>query len=546
MRFAFWCAGLTAVSLAPAPLTAQETLVIPTFQEETASAGIDSVYTGEWEYMVGGGVATFDCNEDGFADMMLAGGASPAKFYRNVSAHAGALRFELHRSGLEVDRVTGAYPLDIDSDGITDLVLLRVGENLVMRGRGMCRFERANELWRFDGGDAWSTAFAAIWEQDSTWPTIAIGNYIDRFEEMSPWGSCTDNWLHRPRMIDGGSETMFSPPIALSPSFCALSMLFTDWDRSGTPSLRISNDREYYEGGEEQLWRIEPKQPPRLFSVGDGWKPLRIWGMGIASYDLNSDGFPEYFLTSMADNKLQSLRPVPEGNRPQPSYADIAFAKGVTAHRPYVGGDVRPSTAWHTQFEDVNNDGLIDLFIAKGNVAEMPDFATNDPNNLLLQFEDGRFRETGEAAGIVDFARSRGAALTDFNLDGLLDLVVVNRWDKARLWRNVTRAPNSWLGIKLQQPDFNRDAIGAWLEVRCGTKIMRREIAVGGGHASGQNGWWHFGLGNSPDAEVRVVWPDGTAGGWHRVDSNSFYIVRPGELPRAYRPGPVAADQVPE
>ena len=84
-------------------------------------------------------------------------------------------------------------------------------------------------------------------------------------------------------------------------------MLFTDWNRSGTPALRVSNDREYYEGGQEQLWRIEPGKPPSLYTEADGWKLLRIWGMGIASQDINGDGYPDYFLTSMADNKLQML-----------------------------------------------------------------------------------------------------------------------------------------------------------------------------------------------------------------------------------------------
>ena len=110
----------------------------------------------------------------------------------------GALKFVAEQSGLELDKVTGAYPLDIDSDGITDLVLLRVGENVVMRGLGGCKFERANEAWGFDGGDAWWTALAATWEKGADWPTIAVGNYIDRNEEISPWGSCTDNWLQRP------------------------------------------------------------------------------------------------------------------------------------------------------------------------------------------------------------------------------------------------------------------------------------------------------------------------------------------------------------
>ena len=244
-------------------------------------------------------------------------------------------------------------------------------------------------------------------------------------------------------------------------------MLFTDWNRSGTPSLRMSNDREYYRGGQEQLWRIEPGKPPALYTSEDGWKPLKVWGMGIAGQDVTGDGYPDYFLTSMADNKLQTFTSAP-GSVPRPDYKDIAFAKGVTAQRPYTGGDVRPSTAWHAQFEDVNNDGLVDLFIAKGNVSEMPDFAADDPNNLLIQEGDGKFTEVGDKAGIASMAGARGAALPDFNLDGLPDLVVVNRGKPAQVWRNTTPNPGHWIELRLQQDGPNRDAVGAWLDVRCG------------------------------------------------------------------------------
>ncbi len=510
----------------------QNNLTIPKFSEETKSSGVRSTYAGEWQYMVGGGVATFDCNGDGLPDMVLAGGEKPAHFYRNMSKQGGALHFAQQKSGLEFDHITGAYPLDIDSDGIMDVVLLRVGENIVMRGKGNCKFERANETWNFVGGDAWSVGFAATFEHSADWPTLAIGNYIDRKQEALPWGSCTDNWLHRP----DGAAKKFGAPIALKPSFCSLSMMFTDWNKSGTPSLRVSNDREYYQGGQEQLWHVETGKEPSLYTDKDGWKFVRIWGMGIASYDLNFDGYPEYFLSSMADSRLQSLTKIEAGVPPKPDFTEGAFLKGITAHRPYSGTDERPSTGWHTQFEDVNNDGMVDLFIAKGNVDRMPDFAQRDPNNLLLQGADGKFTEVGDKAGIASFATGRGAAVIDFNLDGKLDLVVVNRRENAKVWRNVSKDLGHWLEVKLEQSAPNIDAIGAWIEIKQGDKTLRREMTVGGGHASGSLGWRHFGLGASAEAELRIVWPDGKVGEWQKLKADQFYVLKKDQAAVTWKP----------
>ena len=521
---AFFCAAV--------PAGAAEAPVLPAYRDETSAAGLDGAYAGGWQYMVGGGAAVFDCSGDGFPDLVLAGGEDRARLFVNRSATGGPLRFEKKESGLEIDAVTGAYPLDIDSDGVMDVILLRVGENLVMRGLGDCRFEKANALWGFDGGDGWSTSFAATWEKGAAWPTMAIGNYIDRAEEFSPWGSCTDNWLHRP----GPARDGFAPPLALKPSYCPLSMMFTDWDRSGTPALRVSNDREYYEGGQEQLWRIEKDAAPRLYTEAEGWRYVRIWGMGIASTDLGGEGYPDYFLTSMADNRLQVLANVPAGGRPKPDYAEVAYGRGVTAHRPYMGDDLRPSTAWHAQFEDVNNDGLDDLYVVKGNVEKMPDFAAADPNNLLLQGSDGKFVEAGGAAGIGSMKVGRGGAAADFNLDGLIDLLVVNRWQPAEIWRNVSMLPNRWLAFRLAQKDANRDAIGSWIEVRTKAHTMRREIFSGAGHAGGQNGWWHFGLGPAGSAEVRVIWPDGEVSPWQEVEADRHYMVERGMGLSPWRP----------
>jgi hypothetical protein len=495
--------------------------VVPRFVDEASAAGIDHVYGGEFEHFVGGGVATFDCNDDVKPDLFLAGGANPAALYVNRSRVGGTLRFEPKPSTVtDLPAVTGAYPVDIDSDDVTDLVVLRRKGNAVLRGLGDCTFEDVTASLGLDPGTAWTTAFAATWESGETLPTLAFGNYLvpDTYD-------CDASTLWRP------TSDRYSAGVPL-PGHCTLSLLFSDWNRDGNVDLRVSNDRNYDRNAREQLWRVRPGAPPTEYTESEGWRDLVIWGMGIASHDLTGDGKPEVYLTSQADNKLQTLEDAASG----PAYRDIALERGVIAQRPYVGNDILPSTAWHPEFDDVNNDGLIDLFVAKGNVDAQIDYAKSDPNNLLLGRGDGTFVERGDAAGIANDARSRGAALVDLNLDGMLDLVVVNRRVAVELRRNVgTGTPEkpistgNWLAVRPRQPAPNVDAIGAWVEVRVDGTITTREVTVGGGHASGDLGWIHFGLGDATAADVRVTFPGAEPGDWQRVESNGFYDVSRGD-----------------
>jgi len=519
-----------AVVLVARPSTPTVALAAPHFVEEASAAGVDQVYDGDFTFSVGGGVAVFDCNDDGKPDMYVAGGSNPAALYRNDGPVGGALHFSpVHDPATDLTGVNGAYPIDIDGDGRVDLAVLRIGESVLLRGLGSCRFERANEAWSFDGGKAWTTAFSATWEGANALPTLAVGRYLTMTDAADGTRSCVDNELLRPS--PGG--TGYAAPAVLAPGYCALSMLFSDWDRSGRRDLRVSNDRHYYDqaSGQEQLWRISPGEDPRLYTDADGWVQVQIEGMGIASYDITNDGYPEVFLTSQAANRLQTLASGPS----QPMYRDIGLKRGVNATRPFTGGDPLPSTAWHPEFQDVNNDGFIDLFISKGNISDIPDYAQKDPSNLLIGAPDGTFSEGAVAAGIVDFGRARGAALVDFNLDGMLDLVEVDYGGPVKLWRNVGSGDGSkpapmgaWLALQVSQPAPNVDAIGAWLEVRVGETTMRRELTVGGGHISGQLGWVHFGLGSATAADVRVQWPNGETGPWIHVPANEFAVIERG------------------
>jgi hypothetical protein len=508
--------------------TAIPALPPPRFVEATATAGIDHVYDGDFPYFVGGGVAAFDCDEDGRTELYFAGGASPAGLYWNETTPGGELRFSrLPDAATDLTGVVGAYPLDVDGDRLTDLAVLRVGPDVLLRGLGECRFQASDAALGIEPRQDWTAAFSAKWEGSAALPTLAFGNYLALSPAGEPGDRCADSVLLRPAADGQG----YGPPHQLTPGYCTLSVLFSDWDRSGRGDLRMTNDRHYSRDGTEQLWRVAANEQPRLYGAADGWQPMRIWGMGIASQDLTGDGLPEVFLTSQGDNKLQTLADGPI----QPRYVDIALRRGATAHRPFAGDTNLPSTAWHAEFQDVNNDSLMDLFVAKGNVEAMPDYAARDPSNLLLGQPDGTFVEAAEAAGVVNFHRARGATLVDLDLDGLLDLVVVNRRETVRIWRNVGSSGTAdpapmghWLAIRLEQPAPNADAIGAWIEVRIGDRTVQRELTVGGGHAGGQLGWIHFGLGDADRAEVRIQWPGGERGPWMTLGADGFAIIERG------------------
>jgi hypothetical protein len=480
----------------------------PVFVDRSGALPAPHVYGGGWEHFVGGGVAVFDCNGDNRPEIFAAGGENPAALYLNTTTGPGADLTFAAGDIADMRSVTGAYPLDIDGDGIIDLAVLRVGPDLLLKGQGNCHFSDASDEWGFHPRDAWSTAFSATWETGQAFPTMAVGHYVDRANPKGPFEACDTSDLYRPKGRGYGT------PEVIEPGFCALSMLITDWQRNGRPELRVSNDRHYYvRGGYEQMFELNP-----LKERTADWPKVSLWGMGIASQDITGDGLPEVMMTSMGDQLLQ----LNTGK----GFENAPFSIGTYAQRPFKGDDGRPSTGWHAQFGDIDNDGLLDLFIAKGNVDQMPSNAIHDPNNLLMQQVDGTFVEKADVAGIATTERSRGAALADLDGDGLLDIVVINRRAPMEVWQNHTPDTGHWAEIDPQSTGNTR-AIGAWVELRAGGRTIASEVTVGGGHVSGQATPMHFGLGTETTAEVRIRWPDGVQSDWVAVPADRVTRVAP-------------------
>ena len=125
--------------------------------------------------------------------------------------------------------------------------------------------------------------------------------------------------------------------------------------------------------------------------------------------------------------------------------------------------------------------------------------------------------KAGDEAGIACNAKGRGALIADFNLDGRLDILQINRGSNALLYRNLGAKNGdgpplpmgNWSEIRLVEPNPNRNAVGARITIRTGTRSQTRFVEVGGGDASGHSGFIHVGLGTAERAEIRVQWPDG-------------------------------------
>ena len=440
----------------------------PRFVDETAGSGVDHTYTGDFPYSVGGGVAVLDCDGDGRPDLYLAGGERPG---RPVPQRQPGRRRAAVRDGRTTRRPTspastGAYPLDVDGDGTVDLAVLRNGENVLLRGLGDCRFERANETWGFDGGDAITTAFSATWEGPATPADAGLRQLRQPTPTpQDPDHLCADNELIRPAA--GGRR--YDAPIPLTPSWCTLSMLFSDWDRSGPagpagqqrPPLLQRPERRPGAALADRAGRgAAPVHGRRRLDAGpdpgDGHRQLRR---------RPATATPTSYLTSQG-RTCSRLSPADRRSRPTATWRSSA-ASPRPGRRPAATRCRRPPGTRSSRTSTTTASSTCSS--RRATSTSSPTTRAGPAQPASSASPTARSPRCAEAAGILDFERGRGAALADLNLDGLLDLVEVNlrRAGPALAERRRRAAPRRrrrWAtgsALRLAQPGPNRDAIGA-------------------------------------------------------------------------------------
>jgi hypothetical protein len=128
----------------------------------------------------------------------------------------------------------------------------------------------------------------------------------------------------------------------------------------------------------------------------------------------------------------------------------------------------------------------------------------------LLLTGDGKGRvtpATGVRSGIVVYGDQRGAAYSDYDADGRLDLVVSQNGAATRLFHNRGAKPG--LRVRLEGSPSNPDGVGAQVRVVYGDTLGPvREVHAGSGYWSQNGATQIMGLSGTPTA-IQVRWPGG-------------------------------------
>jgi hypothetical protein len=535
------------------------------FVDRAAEVGVDFVHrngmTGRRYVLeiMGSGVALLDFDSDGDLDLYFVQGGeigtadgpppsgSADRLYRNEWIAGGSPTGELRF--VDVTAAAGIRPTgygqgvvsgDFDNDGRVDLYRTAYGHNQLLRNVGGGLFVDVTRAAGVDDA-RWSTAASFLDFDRDGWLDLFVANYVawaptahrtcaaaSGLEDYCGpllFPAETSRLLRNRR--DGSFEDVSAASGIGGGHGNALGSAAADFDDDGRADLYVANDQQ-----PNHLWRNRGDgsfaEQALLAGCAVSVEGAPEGSMGVVAADLDGDGHEDLFVTNLTAETNAFYRGDGRG-----------FFDDQTA-RSGLGPPSLPFTSFGTVDLDYDSDGWLDLFVASGAVATIPEQAArHDPlplkqsNQLFRNLGSGRFVEVTAAAGDVGRLNvGRGAAVGDLDNDGDPDLVVTRNHERPQVLVNALAAP-AWVGLRLLTGSPGRDALGARAALRLADgRTLWRRVRTDGSYLSASDPRLLFGLGHPAAAavELAVTWPDGRAERWDAaaVPAGRYTTLRQG------------------
>jgi tetratricopeptide (TPR) repeat protein len=530
------------------------------------------------------GVAVGDIDNDGIDEIYVCQPAGlPNRLFRwrdgrllDVSAEAGV---DL------LDDTSCALFLDIRNLGRQDLIVLRGAGPVLFLNDGAGKFTLAPDAFRFVSPPrgAFTGMAAADYDRDGKLDVYCCCYSFFQSEAQflypTPYHDAENgppNFLFRNRLSTDGSGFFEDVTAAVgldennrrysfAPAWC-------DYNGSGWPSLYVANDF-----GRNNLYKNTGGRF-RDVAADAGVEDIGP-GMSACWFDEDGDGRPDLYVGNMWTAAGQAVIRSPEFRKRYPESLGEAWRRHTKGNSLYTNrgegrfeetgadrGIEMGRWAWSCDAADFDNDGRPEVFITCGMLtgSKQPDLmgffwrqvvarSPVDPTpaspyeegwNALNQFiregyswngsepnvfyrrDDEKYRDASLESGLGFAGDSRAFAVTDFDGDGCLDLVVKNRLaPQLRVFQNRCGQARHRIGIRLIGTESNRDSVGAKVKVGHQTKW----VAAGSGYLSQHTKTLYFGLpDNEASIRVEITWPSGKAQPVERLHPNRLYEITEG------------------
>jgi hypothetical protein len=510
---------------------------------------------------MGTGVAVGDYDNDGRPDLFVVSKTGDCRLFRNL----GHWKFEdvTEKSGLGgaagtwTDRIKdwvgvgggrgggvsmeawkqGATFVDVNNDGRLDLYVCRFGApNRLYINQGDGTFKEEAAARGLAVVDACGMGAFCDYDRDGWLDVYIHTNLLDATKH--PNGQ-RDYLFHN---NGDGTFTNVTDRAGISGEKAGHSALWWDYDNDGWPDLYVGNDyatpdRLYHNNRDgtftDVVNRVAPHTPYYSMSSdlgdvnNDGLIDLLVSDMAATTHEKDQRG--------MAISRAQAQLP-PEDAAIAPQYMRNAFllntGTGRCLEAAHLAGVAATDWTWSPRFEDLDNDGRLDLFVTNGMIRE---YHNADLLARIMAVEnlggsrslvrtspelverhlayrnlgDLRFEEVGAAWGLDQKGVSFGSAFGDFDGDGDLDLVYANYERGVTMLRNDSDSGHR-LVVALRGTQSNRFGVGATVRIESAAGLQVRQLVLARGYLSSSEPIVHFGLGEETRiGRLTVSWPSG-------------------------------------